>query len=321
MRPQTLLVVLLALGCGLAAALGVRSMRSGPAAPPPVETVPAVVATVDVRRGESFSETMVELRRIPKDQAPEGLLLSVEEVIERIADYPLLKGEYVVEPKLFPKGSGVGLAAMVPPGMRAFTIQTPSFSSTLAGLIRPRDRVDILLTMEDGPNGGNSTTTTLLQQIELLAVHTTIDAPSADQAKPTETRSVTLLVTPRDAAILDLGQNKGTLHLALRNIKDEENHQALPVTMADLGLPRLAPEPEAVAVVEAPTPVTLPIRTMRGTAVGYDLITIHRPTARSGPSPVRTRQGEPQPLEPGFDPRSVAEMRPADPTVASSRAR
>lgn len=283
MRPQTLLVVFVALGCGLAAAVGVRSMGKRPA--PVVETVPAVVAAVDVRRGEEITESMVEVRQVPKGQAPEGVLTTIEEAVERAADFPLLKGEYIVEPKLFPKGSGAGLAAMVPPGMRAFTIQTPTFSSTLAGLIRPRDRVDVLLTMENGDGPGKPTTTTLLQQIELMAVHTTIDAPSSDKSKPTETRSVTLLVTPREAAILDLGQTKGTLHLSLRNIKDEASHDAAPVTMADLGLPspkaETAPQPEMVAAVEEEPepPVTLPIRTMRGTNVGYDLITIHRPSS------------------------------------------
>lgn len=281
MRPQTLIVVVVALGCGLAAAVGVRSIGKRPA--PPVEMVNAVVAAVDIRRGEAFTESMVELREIPKGRAPEGHLSTVEEAVSRTADFPFLKGEFIVEPKLFPKGSGAGLAAMVPPGMRAFTIQTPSFSSTLAGLVRPRDRVDVLLTMEQGFAQGGTTTSTLLQQVELLAVHTTIDAPSSDKAKPTETRSVTLLVTPRDAAILDLGQNKGTLHLSLRNIKDETTHETPPVTMTDLGLtgPATAPtpesEPELLAATEETATVTLPIRTMRGTAVGYDLITIHRP--------------------------------------------
>ena len=296
MRPQTLLVVLLALGCGLAAALGVHSIKKSPPPTVEVEEVSAVVAAADIRRGESLTESMVELRRIPKDQAPEGLLLSVEEVVSRAADFPFLKGEYIVEAKLFPKGSGAGLAAMVPPGMRAFTIQTPSFSSTLAGLIRPGDRVDVLLTMEHGRDQGGSSTTTLLQQIELLAVHTTIDAPSSDQVKPNETRSVTLLVTPKEAAILDLGQNKGTLHLALRNIKDETTHETPPVTLADLGLskfvPETKPEPEVIVAVEEPTPVTLPIRTMRGTAVGHDLITIQRPArALASRPPAGPRRG------------------------------
>ncbi len=114
MRPQTLLVVVVALGCGLAAAVGARSIGKSPA--PPVETVPAVVAAVDVRRGEEFTESMVEIRQIPKDQAPDGLISTVEEAVSRTADFPFLKDEFVVEPKLFPKGSGAGLAAMVPPG-------------------------------------------------------------------------------------------------------------------------------------------------------------------------------------------------------------
>ena len=308
MRPQTLLVLVVALGCGLAAAVGVRSM--GKSSAPPVETVSAVVAAVDVRRGEELTESMIEIRQIPKNQAPDGLIPTVEEAVSRTADFPFLKGEFIVEPKLFPKGSGAGLAAMVPPGMRAFTIQTPSFSSTLAGLIRPRDRVDVLLTMEQESDQGGTTTSTLLQQIELLAVHTTIDAPSSDKVKPNETRSVTLLVTPKEAAILDLGQNKGTLHLSLRNIKDEADHETPPVTMADLGLPRPepapAPEPEMLAAVDEPAPVTMPIRTMRGTSVGYDMITIHRPArALASKPPIKSKR--------------APEAKAAGPMVATNR--
>ena len=44
------------------------------------------------------------------------------------------------EKKLAEKGSGRGMAALIKPGMRAFTIQTPSLSSSMAGLILPGNR-------------------------------------------------------------------------------------------------------------------------------------------------------------------------------------
>ena len=49
---------------------------------------------------------------------------------------------------------------------------------------------------------------------------------------------MTLLVTPQQANLLDLGQNKGTLHLALRNPEDNEDaqHQA-----GDPGRPAVPP--------------------------------------------------------------------------------
>lgn len=294
MRPQTLGVVLLALVSGLAAVWGVRSSIKKPAAAVE-EKVPAVVALADLSRGESIDAAMVEVRQVPKSQAPEKRLASVEEATSRTPSITMLAGEFVVEPKLLPEGSLPGMAALIPPGMRAFTIQTPSFSSSLAGLIQPGNRVDVLLTIT--PSGGQgddaATTSTLLQNIELLAVHTSYEAGAAAKADPNGARSVTLLVTPRQAAVLDLGQNKGTLHLSLRNGRDDTPMEETTATLADLGLsPRTAPAaPEPIVVVAPPPtalepeppPVVLTVRTLRGTVAGRDRITILR-RDRQGPS-------------------------------------
>jgi pilus assembly protein CpaB len=291
MRPQTLAVVMLALVSGLAAVWGVHSMKK----PPTVEEkVPAVVAKVDLARGESIVAEQVEIREVPKSQAPEGRLASVEDAASRAPSIPMLKGEFVVEPKLLPKGSRPGMASMIPHGMRAFTIQTPSFSSSLAGLIQPGDRVDVLLTITPSGSRGDddAATSTLLQNLELLAVHTTVEAEVDAKVDPNGTRSVTLLVTPRQAAILDLGQNKGTLHLSLRNGRDEAPIEETTATLADLGLtpaqpadPLPPPPPPMPAVEPEPMPVVLTIRTLRGTTAGRDQITVHH-RGRSAPRPI-----------------------------------
>ena len=49
-----------------------------------------------------------------------------------------------------------------------------------------------------------------------------IDPGAESKVDPKEVRSVTLLVTPNQAAKLDLAQNLGTLHLSLRNANDKE---------------------------------------------------------------------------------------------------
>lgn len=298
MRPQTLAVVLLAVVSGLAAVWGVRSTMRKPAAVAVEERVPAVVALADLPRGESIDAARVEVREVPKSQAPAGLLASVEDATTRSPTIPMLKGEFVVEPKLLPKGSRPGMASLIRPGMRAFTIQTPSFSSSLAGLIQPGNRVDVLLTITPpgSPGDDAATTSTLLQNVELLAVHTTVEAEAVAKVDPNGARSVTLLVTPRQAAILDLAQNKGTLHLSLRNGRDDAPVGETTATLADLGLPPAplapaepvasAPAPEPIPsspVVEPePEPVVLTVRTLRGTVAGRDQITVLR-RGRPGP--------------------------------------
>jgi hypothetical protein len=49
-------------------------------------------------------------------------------------------------------------------------------------------------------------------------------------------RSVTLLVSPDQAAKVELGQNRGTLHLSLRNPNDTAPGSGRPATLADLRL-------------------------------------------------------------------------------------
>jgi Flp pilus assembly protein RcpC/CpaB len=109
------------------------------------------------------------------------------------------------------QGSGRA-TSLIPVGMRAFTIAMPSVASGVAGLILPGNRLDVLLTSQ-GKSG--LLTTTLMQNVKILAVDSRIEALAESRVGPKLT-SVTLLVTPEQATKLALGQSTGTLHLSLR---------------------------------------------------------------------------------------------------------
>ena len=164
-----------------------------------------------------------------------------------------------------------------PNGMRAFTIHTPSVASGVGGFVLPGNKVDVLLTM-DGKRG--SITTTLLQNLEILAVDQRIDAPADNRIDPKQLHSVTLLVTPDQAARLGLAQNKGSLHLALRNHKDDQLLRTSRARMAELddGYQEEAP-PEVVAEAK-PAPVPGRVVTIyRG------IRSVEQATARRHPGP------------------------------------
>ena len=74
-------------------------------------------------------------------------MTKLEDALDRAVAIPMVMDEPVLDAKLSPKGSGRGLAALVPKGMPAVTIQTPSVASGVAGFILPGNRVDVLLTM------------------------------------------------------------------------------------------------------------------------------------------------------------------------------
>jgi pilus assembly protein CpaB len=283
-------MIVLALVSGGSAAVGINTLRKQ-ASGLPADTVLVVVAAADIPRGVTVTADMVKTRPWPRDAAPAGALTDPDEALNRATASALVKDEPVLDAKLAARGAGRGMAALIPMGMRAFTIQTPNLASGVAGFVLPGNKVDVLLTvggqsLNDETGGGS--TTTLLQNVEILAVDQRVDAPADNKVDPRELRSVTLLVTPDQAAKLDLGQNKGTLHLSLRNPADSSPANTRPATLADLRFHQDRPwderlkgvleafgkamaqrRPEkAPAALPAPPPPPVGIRTIRGTQDG-----------------------------------------------------
>ena len=178
--------------------------------------------------------------------------------------------------------------------MRAYSVKVPDVAQGVAGFILPGNRVDVLLSLGEtsGTNEtGGGSTTTLLQNVEILAVDQKMDAPSDNKVDTKDLRSVTLLVNPQQANLLDLGQNKGMLHLALRSLEDNKAALTKPATLIDLrfrpekpwyerakgvlewlgkalGQPPVPPPP-----LKAPEPPpTVAIRTIRGVREGAVMI-------------------------------------------------
>jgi len=289
MRPQSIAVLTLALVCGISAAIGLRTYLQTPAALG--DQVDIVVPAVDIPRNSVINASLLHTKKFPRDVVPEGAFNSIEAVVERSTLTALARNEPILNVRLSPKGQR-GLAALIPKGMRGYTIITPSIAAGVAGLIFPGNRVDVLLTVTnmtytsaDGnqgdPTGGGSTTT-LLQNVELLAVDQTVEAPADSNAniatKGADLKSVTLLVSPEQAQKLKLGESKGTLHLSLRNPEDSEEVEPHPTILSELRFAREkanTPDQELEAakvktanltkvIAEAPKPLRRVINTIRG---------------------------------------------------------
>ena len=259
MSVRTAMVVFLALLSGVSAAVGVNFWHQQ-GVPGRKETVSVVVADKDIPRFTLITRELLSTREYPKDLVPPGSVTDMAEVEGRVATAQLRHGEVILDTKFSAKGAGRGMSVAVPVGMRAFTIRTPNIASGVAGFILPGNKVDVLLTLVDARTEvtGGATTTTLLQNIEILAVDQVIDAPNGNKVDPNLLRSVTLLVTPAEATQLELGQDKGSLHLALRSHLDTATVTSRPVTLREIQYPHeVRDEPPAVlpaAVVEPPLP-------------------------------------------------------------------
>lgn len=281
MSPRTIIVALLALVCAGMAMLSVNQIINARPVATEVSTVPVVVAAREMPRGSMLSDTSLTVQQWQPQHVPTGALSSIEEARDRSTLTPIFKGEPILDNKLASKESGRGLASMIEPGMRAFTIQTPHVSAGVGGFLLPGDKVDVLLTTSgSGRNDvtGGGATTTLLQNVEVLAVAQRLDAPETNTVELRELKSVTLLVTPDQAAKLDLGMNKGVLHLSLRNPEDTDEASTAPATMAQLRFHQETPNEgsgEVAPTAAAPTRTT-EIRTLRGTARGVVRVEVPR---------------------------------------------
>ncbi len=237
MRRQTIVLAGLALAAGIAAAVGVRRLALRWEPQPGESMVTVVTMAADVARGNRIQDADLTVTRWPKSRVPADAVLDRQNTIGRVALTPLISGQPVFQSFLAPEGAVVGLASLIPPGMRAFTIRTPTIASGVAGFVLPGNQVDVLLTVGASSFQSPGTMTiNLLQSVPILAVDQSMDANQDTPSLITQMKSVTLLVTPEQAAKLSLAQNGGTLELALRNPTDQLPATNTPITVADLRL-------------------------------------------------------------------------------------
>lgn len=249
MSARLIVVLVLALVCGVSTVAGFCLMQNRSSGQQP-ETVAVVVALGEISRGEVITERNVAVRQWVAEQVPPNAIANVDEVLNRTVMTPILTGEAVIGGKLADVKLGQGLAALIPEGQRAYTIQTSRVASSVAGFVMPGNRVDVLLTLRGGSNDstGGGSSTTLLQAVEILAVDQRLNAPTENRTDPQLLRSVTLLVTPDQASLLDLGQNMGTLSLSLRSPSDMAEADTVPATVNSLRFTQREPVSSSVVV-------------------------------------------------------------------------
>jgi pilus assembly protein CpaB len=177
-----------------------------------------VAAATDIKLGTVLRDadlTTVEIA----GTLPKGVILKKENAIGRGVISNLYLGEPVSENRLAAPGSGGGLAATIPQGMRATAVKVNEVVG-VAGFVTPGMRVDVLIT--GNPPGGATTqgslVRTLLQNIEVLSAGTDIQRDA--EGKPLQVQVVNLLVTPTQAEILSLASSETRIQLVLRNPLD-----------------------------------------------------------------------------------------------------
>ncbi len=226
MRGKSLVLLLLALGCGLVASIGITQVMAkrtkGPAiAPGDAETI--FVAMEDIGFGEPLSAHMLRLEQWPKGKVPPGALTRIEDVEGRRTRTRLYAGEPILDNKLFGKGaSEQGYTTLIPKGYRVVSVKVDKVTGG-SGLILPGDRVDVLVHLVHCPSRGihETTTRTILQDVKVFAVNDMVETNDRDEKSITAT-TISLLVTPDHAEKIMLATELGKIRLIMRSPHDDE---------------------------------------------------------------------------------------------------
>jgi len=281
------------LGVSLLFALVISSVfyqmtaRAG-AKPKPEQTdlKDVVLAARPLSVGTTVKPADIKLGKVPTAAFPKGAFSKAEEVIDRPLISNILIDEPVLEGRLAVRGSGLGLAPIIPVGMRAVTVRVNDVTG-ISGFVLPGMRVDVLVTGRP-PNTDGTITATVLQNMVVLAAGTAIQADARGNA--IQAAAVTLLATPEQAETLTLANTEGRIQLVLRNGSDQTIEKTAGREVSELygvravqkkpsEAPPPRPRPQPVAVVAAPPPPPPPpdqIVVIRGTTKTVETVGANR---------------------------------------------
>lgn len=191
------------------------------------QTVSVLFTANKIDQGDWIQSDDIEVRQIPAQYVHVRTVPAhlKHMVVDRMSVATLDKGEPLLWDAIYmdeadPLSNQVGLSE------RAVTIPVDELNS-FNGLINPGDRVDIMAVMHPSKLDEEATLTPLLQNISVLAVNnrtskrpTRVNTALSPEGTHTLAQTITVKVSPNDAALLAYAQTQGRIIVSLRNPND-----------------------------------------------------------------------------------------------------
>ncbi len=278
MKTKSLILILIALGCGSVAAVGATQVLESRKGGPDIETVQILIAATDLSIGDRFEQSNVKLEEWPKDRVPQNVVKKFEAVEGKFARQRLYEGEPILAGKV--KDTLNQTSGQIPKGYRVISVKV-QVDTAVAGLLKPGDKIDLIVFLRKGPEVPTTGTHRFLQNVTVFAVNAKTEQSVDEEGKSIQAKTVSVLVTPTQAQKVALVSRLGSMHLTLRRPDEQEESglqnekvtiQSLLSGKEDASSDTFVPPPAA-----APDPVYPAMQNT--TAWGMELIT---PTSRQG---------------------------------------
>lgn len=184
------------------------------------EGISVIVAKVDIPPKTKITLEMVTEVKVPAEYIQPGAVTALDKVVGILVREQIMSGEQVVERRLVRESKSVGFTGMIPRDKRAVTVAVNEVTG-VAGFVKAGDYIDVVVSF-DATMAGDYVSQVVMQNILVLAANrdtevNTGNAPGKESGKEVnKIGTVTMAVTPDEAAKLTLADEKGKIRLTLR---------------------------------------------------------------------------------------------------------
>ena len=234
MKMKSLVLIFIALACGLVATIGISQVMQqnagGGGATMKMEQI--LVAKGDIDIGAILDANSVQLEEWPAAKVPEGAVRTLDEVNGQFPQARFYKGEPILLAKISDKNKTA--AQGIEEGYRTSTIKVDE--DTVMEGIGPGDRVDVMVFLRKGEGIQQTGVYPIIKNVRVFSkgaqTERVVDAKSGQE---TRARTISLMVKPAQAQEIALASQMGKITLALRNPKDDPaNDKDQVVPLSDL---------------------------------------------------------------------------------------
>ena len=213
MRAKSLILLAVALGCGMVAAVAVSKAVMDQGGEPAESTVEIYVAKKNLDCGLKLSPDHFVLDRWPQSRLPEGAIFKLEQIDGKFIKQNIFSGEPFIEAKLTATREGLG--DQLPKGYRVFDIASGGIT-----YIKPGDHVDVIGTFKMEGNGNIAESKTVMRNVRVFAINGN-PAREADGKQSTGSSTLQLQIKETQVEALTLANKLGEMRISLRSSRED----------------------------------------------------------------------------------------------------
>lgn len=218
MRAKSLVLLVVALGCGMVAAVAVSKAVMDQGGEPAETTVEIYVAKKNLDGGIKLSSDHFVLERWPQSRLPEGPIFKLEQIDGKFIKQNIFAGEPFMEAKLTTTREGLG--DQLPKGYRVFDIASGGIT-----YIKPGDHVDVIGTFKLEGNGNIAESKTVMRNVRVFAINGN-PAREADSKQSTGSSTLQLQIKETQVEALTLANKLGEMRISLRSSREDADAES-----------------------------------------------------------------------------------------------